>query len=110
VYRSWLLATPEIRHRHAPILITPLWCVVGRNGLARTVTNRLDTLGRNLEALREILFNALDAPFGELLVFALVALAIRVSFKLDAIVEILWLAQHCAELVNFGVRRRRHCG
>ena len=105
-----LLGTPQIRHLNATVLITPLWRVVGRNGLARTVANRLYTLGRNLEALREILFNALDAPFGELLVFALVALAVRVSFKLDAIVLILRPAQHRTELVNLGVRRRRNRG
>ena len=47
------LCTPKIDHLHATILTAPLGCVIGRNGLGRTIANRKYALRGEVEVLDE---------------------------------------------------------
>ena len=83
------LYAPKIDHLHATIPTAPLGCVIGCNRPARAITNRTHALRGDVEVLDEVVFHILDPLLGEHSILACRALAVRVAFKLDAIVGIL---------------------
>jgi hypothetical protein len=87
-----LLWAPKIDYLHTTILTATLWRVIGCDGSARAITNRLHTLRGDVEALDEVVFYTLDTLFRERLILAWRAQTIRMAFKLDTIIDILWPA------------------
>jgi len=57
------LQAPKVDHLHATILTASLRCVIGRNGLGRTIANGKYTLRGEVEVLDEVGFDILDTLF-----------------------------------------------
>src|SRR5712691_2276929 len=54
---------PKIDHLHATVLTAPIGCVIGRNGLGRTIANRKYALRGEVEVLDEVGLDILDTLF-----------------------------------------------